>query len=362
MLSKNASVAPDGTYTTSFSNPDALFAATLAALTGGRVGIAYNAVTNAMVGLSIAVRYCNNRRAFAPGPGQPEVPLLYYTSMQRRLMVPLAAAVVYLPCAQALREDWYACAGKGVNRDFHSMSAGYKALFSWYMMDALQAAREACGGQGYALHNRIAVLRSDRDVMTTFEGANEVLLQQVGKGLLASYFRAVKGGGLYQEPTMQALNGSPANDVIGVLVKREKALLKLMGMEYGMARTTKATAFDAWNQCLDVAQRASRAHIHRRIAEMHARVVNGQRDAGVRHVLKVCGSLWAAAELAGDPDVQRLGCVDATQARAIADSVPKLCSELSGLSNLIVDAFDIPEHLLAPIAGDYVNYYARARL
>ena len=362
MLSKNATVAPDGTYNTSFASPDALFAATLAALTGGRVGIAYNAITNAMIGLSIAIQYCNNRRAFAPKPHLPEVPLLYYTSMQRRLMIPLAGAIVYLPCAQVLREDWYNSAGKGVSRDFHSMSAGYKALFSWYMMDALQAAREACGGQGYALHNRIAVLRSDRDVMTTFEGANEVLLQQVGKALLASHFRAMKTGGLYRDPNMLALNGSTTNDEVGVMIRREKELLKLLGAQYGMARTTTATAFDAWNLCLDVAQRASRAHIHRRIAEMHARTVVEQRDEGVKGVLRICGALWAAAELSADPDVQRLGCVDATQARAIADSVPKLCRELNALSHLVVEAFDIPDHLLAPIAGDYVEYYSRAKL
>lgn len=51
----------------------------------------------------------------------------------------------------------------------------------------IQACREACGGAGYMWENRLAALKADTDVFTTFEGDNTVLLQLVAKGLLTNY-------------------------------------------------------------------------------------------------------------------------------------------------------------------------------
>ena len=45
---------------------------------------------------------------------------------------------------------------------------------------ALQACREACGGQGFLAANKIGPLKSDMDVDVTFEGDNTVMMQQVG--------------------------------------------------------------------------------------------------------------------------------------------------------------------------------------
>ena len=43
----------------------------------------------------------------------------------------------------------------------------------------MQACREACGGQGFLAANRIGPLKNDMDVDVTFEGANNVMMQQV---------------------------------------------------------------------------------------------------------------------------------------------------------------------------------------
>ena len=51
----------------------------------------------------------------------------------------------------------------------------------------IQDCREACGGAGYLAENRLAGLKADTDVFTTFEGDNTVLLQLVAKELLTDY-------------------------------------------------------------------------------------------------------------------------------------------------------------------------------
>jgi len=43
----------------------------------------------------------------------------------------------------------------------------------------LQECREACGGQGLKTENRIGHLKGEYDVQLTFEGDNNVLMQQV---------------------------------------------------------------------------------------------------------------------------------------------------------------------------------------
>jgi acyl-CoA oxidase len=62
-----------------------------------------------------------------------------------------------------------------------------KVLGSRHGVDATQACREACGGQGYLSVNRLADLRKDVEVFTTFEGDNVVLSQLVAKALLSDY-------------------------------------------------------------------------------------------------------------------------------------------------------------------------------
>ena len=42
-----------------------------------------------------------------------------------------------------------------------------------------QECREACGGQGFKTENRVGSLKGEYDVQSTFEGDNNVLMQQV---------------------------------------------------------------------------------------------------------------------------------------------------------------------------------------
>ena len=72
-------------------------------------------------------------------------------------------------------------------RALESLAAGTKAIGTWHASRTIQECREACGGAGYLMSNRIGALRADTDVFTTFEGDNHILLQLVAKGLLTDY-------------------------------------------------------------------------------------------------------------------------------------------------------------------------------
>lgn len=377
MLSAIAHVAPDGAYTSPYTTPDARFAAQLAALTGGRVGIATMAVNCAMLGLTIAVRYSMRRRAFRPPGAQAEVPLMFYSSQQRALMVPLATAFVYALCAGDLTEQYYhTIDAGGITKEVHTLSAGCKAMFSWFMNDALQAAREACGGQGYKSENRIAPMKADRDVMTTFEGANGVMLQQVAKMLLAEVSLASQNGGKFAKGSVaEALNNPPRGRgastaldrdfLYSCLWHREKQLVQSLGRRYeDMMQRCDGSAFDAWNECLPLAEKTGIANMHRRIYEAHERHVENalSEDAGTGEALRLCGRLWGASVISSDPAFLMLGIITPTQAKDVDESLTALCRALTGIAEPLLEGIGFPDHLLAPITGDYVAHNSRAKL
>ena len=62
-----------------------------------------------------------------------------------------------------------------------------KSIITWYANNSIQECREACGGKGYLLENRIADLKGDVDIFTTFEGDNTVLLLLAAKGVLSDF-------------------------------------------------------------------------------------------------------------------------------------------------------------------------------
>ncbi|WP_307807008.1 acyl-CoA dehydrogenase [Naasia sp. SYSU D00057] len=197
LLNRYGDVAPDGTYSSPIASQGRRFFTMLGTLVQGRVSLAGSAVAGAKVALQIAVRYGDQRRQF-PGAGGEEQVLLDYQRHQRRLLPRVAAAY-----AATFTQDELLLAFHEVfsgardtdetRQDLETFAAAAKAEATWLALDTVQECREACGGAGYLAENRFGQLRSDLDVYATFEGDNTVLLQLVGKRLLADYAKKFKG-------------------------------------------------------------------------------------------------------------------------------------------------------------------------
>uniref|UniRef100_A0AAG5DN34 Acyl-coenzyme A oxidase n=1 Tax=Anopheles atroparvus TaxID=41427 RepID=A0AAG5DN34_ANOAO len=195
-----------GTFESPFADATERFALTMGPLVLGRVSICTVSQTLLAKALTIGIRYSAARKQFGPSPRQEgapdELPILEYQSQQHRLLPHLATCV-----ALKVFNRWLARvsgetqvrmlqqeADERVGRallEIHILASAIKPICSWAARDGIQDCREACGGHGYLKMAGLADLRADNDANVTYEGENNVLLQQASHQLVG--IRA-KGG------------------------------------------------------------------------------------------------------------------------------------------------------------------------
>ncbi|PRD22723.1 UNVERIFIED_CONTAM: Peroxisomal acyl-coenzyme A oxidase 3 [Trichonephila clavipes] len=194
LLSKTGDVTPDGRYVTPFKDPNKRFGASMGSLSLGRMGILSVGVANLHMCLPIAIRYSAIRRQFGP-QGQEEVPILEYQLHQYRLLPYLAAAYTLYHFITRYNCDLINIQMKIIFGEksselsdqvgeLHALCSAAKPVITWTARDAIQECREACGGHGYLQASGFGHLRNDHDANCTYEGDNNVLLQQTSNYLL----------------------------------------------------------------------------------------------------------------------------------------------------------------------------------
>lgn len=174
------------------------------------MGITRMTLVNLKLAVTVAVRFSATRRQFGPKEDE-EIPVLEYQLQQWRL-VPFLAAVYALEhftrsfCMNFVefqigllmkdKSDRQAELG----REIHAISCACKPLASWTAQRGIQECREACGGHGYLAMNRLGFLRDDNDPNCTYEGENNVLLQQTSNYLLNWLQHKQQGKGRIESP------------------------------------------------------------------------------------------------------------------------------------------------------------------
>ena len=365
LLDRYGQVAPDGTYSSPIENPAKRFFTMLGTLIQGRVSICGASITASKSALEVAVAHALERRQFGP-PDGPEALLLDYRTHQRRLL-PALAATYGLHFAQErlvaqLHEVFTAGAGERERRELETLAAGLKAAASWHATETIQACREACGGYGYLRSARLAALKADTDVFTTFEGDNTVLLQLAAKNLLTGYrdqFGELDPLGVAAFVAGQVLGTIAERTAVrkvlpaGALLDRDVQLGLLRWRQEhilaGAARRLKRgidagrAPFDVLIDCQDHVVAAARAWVDLVVLEAFADAVRRCPDPELRPVLDRLCSLHALARIEAERAFyQEHGRLSATQSKAVIKAVNALCAEVRDDAALLVAGFGVP--------------------
>lgn len=368
LLNSVADVSPDGQYLSAIKDPDQRFAAFLAPLTSGRVNIAVSSIYVAKIGLATAIRYALSRRAFSLSPDEPEVLLLDYPSHQRRLL-PLVAKTYAMSFAGNYLKSIYVRRTPETNKTIHVVSSALKATLTWHNMRTLQECREACGGQGLKTENRVGHLKGEYDVQLTFEGDNNLLMQQVSKALLGEYMATQKNKRPFKGLWLEHMNGSspviPSQLTSSILrcsqfqtdvfCLRERDLLNRFAAEVSanlkQGRTKKFAFVLGYQLAEDLGRAFADKAILLTCMEAEAKVTPGP----LKDVLALLRSLCALIVLEEDAAFLRYGYLSVENACAVRQEVVNLCSELRPHSLALVSSFGIPDAFLSPIAFDWVD-------
>eukprot|EP00246_Nothoceros_aenigmaticus_P007366 TRINITY_DN21107_c0_g1_i1.p1 TRINITY_DN21107_c0_g1~~TRINITY_DN21107_c0_g1_i1.p1 ORF type:complete len:700 (-),score=114.10 TRINITY_DN21107_c0_g1_i1:13-2037(-) len=367
LLNSVADVTPEGEYQSAIRDADQRFGAFMAPLTSGRVSIATNAVYQAKIGLATAIRYALTRRAFALGANEDEMLLLDYPSHQNRLL-PLLAKTYGMSFAANDLKRIYVNKTPAHAKTIHVMSSGYKAMFSWHNLRTLQECREACGGQGLLSENRVGQLKAEYDVQLTFEGDNNVLMQQVSKALLGEYVtsktkqKPLKGLGLEHMNALKplipdSLNSATLRDEtfqINLFQLRERDLLERLASEVNSlvsaGRSSAYAAVDSYQLAEDLGW----AFSERSVLQSFIATENSQTGPS-KDALSLLRTLFVLVLIDENPVFLRYGYLSPKQSQAVHKEIPCLIKEVRPQALSLVNSFGIPKAYLGPIASDWLE-------
>ncbi|XP_011630251.1 peroxisomal acyl-coenzyme A oxidase 3 isoform X3 [Pogonomyrmex barbatus] len=212
LLNRTADVSEDGKYVLALKDERKRYGSSLGALSGGRVSITRICSHYMILALTIAIRYCAVRKQFGPTDDN-ELPVIEYQTQQWRIIPHLAATyAVNIFSTTLIRimrtfQTNNMVEGKDsaadVGMEIHALSSATKSLCSWIARDAIQDCRESCGGHGYLKMSRLGDIRAENDANCTYEGENNVLIQQASNWLLNQWTNVNKG-----QPVSSPLNSA----------------------------------------------------------------------------------------------------------------------------------------------------------
>ncbi|WP_432221497.1 acyl-CoA dehydrogenase [Flavobacterium sp. TMP13] len=366
MLDRFASVNENGEFESPIPSDNRRFFTMLGTLVGGRIGIPRSALAAAKSGLTIAIKYGDQRRQFGPDGGS-EVPVLNYRIHQRRLLPHVAKTYAMHFGLQYLTNRFLARTDEEM-QEIEALAAGMKSYSTWSTRDILQECREACGGKGYMSENRIDALKNDTEVYTTFEGDNTVLMQLVAKNRLSEFRKSFGEMGsmgiinyVYENARTAIAEKNPIvtrkTDADHLLDRqfhlqafehREKSILASAAKRIKKLIDSGLEPYDAFNvvqhQMIDVAQ----AYLERVTLEQFQIAVATVKDESVKAILNKLEQLYALSLIEKNKGwFLEDGYMEAVKTKAIRKMVNQLCWDIRPDAVPLMDAFNIPDSCLA---------------
>ena len=371
LLDRFASVTSDGKFDSPIASDNRRFFTMLGTLVGGRIGIPRSGLSASKSGLTIAIRYSDQRKQFGPEGGS-EVPILNYRTYQRRLM-PLLANVYALHFSLRYLTSRFLKRTEKEMQEIEALAAGLKSFATWNATATLQECRECCGGKGYLSENRIDRLKNDSEIYTTFEGDNTVLMQLVAKSRLTEFKQEFGNMGLFgilnyvtdqATTSISELNPFTTRNTddehlldfefhLNAFKYRERDILTASAKRLKKLISGGMDSFDAFNVSQHHLVQVAFAHVERVILEQFILQVKQTKDPGCHAVLKKLCQLFALSQMEKNKGwYLESGYMEGVKTKAIRKMVNHLCWDIRQEAVPLVDAFNIPEICLsAPIAA-----------
>ncbi|MFK7812226.1 MAG: acyl-CoA dehydrogenase [Maribacter sp.] len=370
LLNKYGDIKDDGSYHSDIKNPNKRFFTMLGTLVGGRICVARAGLGGAKMALAVAIKHALKRRQFNDSIKIQEDLLMDYPTHQLRLTPLVASAYVYHVTLDKMMKE-YCDESKPDKRIVETQVAGLKSIITWYANDTIQECREACGGKGYLIENRIADLKGDVDIYTTFEGDNTVLLLLAAKGVLSDFKSEFNSVGF---SSVLKLLGKQLSDKLATInplysnkVDKEHLYnpkFHQHALDYRTRRLTYTLAmrirsyikkgmpsYQAFMKVQTHLIALGKAYAAQLAYTTFSKFVVEMPEGKNKDLFQKLGTLHALQEIRNDSEwYLEQGYISGTKSKAIRQRVERLCTELRPHIGVLVDGWGIPEHCMsAPI-------------
>lgn len=370
LLNKYGDITADGVYYSDIKNANKRFFTMLGTLVGGRICVAKGALGGAKMALSIAVKYALQRRQFNDSLKIQEDLIMDYPVHQLRLTPAIAKSYVYHIALDSLMKI-YSDDSITDKRKIETQVAGLKAIITWFANRTIQECREACGGKGYLLENRIADLKCDVDIFTTFEGDNTVLLQLAAKGIMSDFNTEFNSAGL---SAVFKLLGNQISDKLVTInplyankVDKEH-LYNPKFHQHAFDYRTRRLTYSAAMRIRDYIKKGVPTYQAYLKVQTHLIALGKAyscelayntyldftatiKDGKHQELFQKLGCLFALSEIREDATwYLEQGYLGGDKSKAIRQRVERLSTEFRPHIEVLVDGFGIPDHCMtAPI-------------
>ncbi|MDB4293330.1 acyl-CoA dehydrogenase family protein [Maribacter sp.] len=371
LLNKYGDIKEDGSYHSDIKNPNKRFFTMLGTLVGGRICVARAGLGGAKMALAVAIKHALKRRQFNDSIKIQEDLLMDYPTHQLRLTPLVASAYVYHVTLDKMMEA-YCDESQPDKRVVETQVAGLKSIITWYANDTIQECREACGGKGYLIENRIADLKGDVDIFTTFEGDNTVLLLLAAKGVLSDFKAEFNSAGF---SAVLKLLGSQLSDKLATInpIYSNKVDAEHLynpkfhkhALDYRTRRLTYTLAmrirgyikkgmpsYQAFMKVQTHLIALGKAYATELAYITFCDFTETMPQGKNKELFEKLGALHALHHIRTDAEwYLEQGYIGSSKSKAIRQRVERLCTELRPHIAVLVDGWGIPEHCMsAPIA------------
>ncbi|CAI2348372.1 unnamed protein product [Caenorhabditis sp. 36 PRJEB53466] len=375
MLMKHSKVSKDGIYTAP-SHPKVGYTTMLHM----RSEIVYHQAYYLAMSMAISIRYSAVRRQGEIKAGTHEVQILDYQTQQYRLFPGLARCFAFMTAAGTVRAMTESCirelstgGGSNVLADLHALSCGLKAVVTHQSSQAIDQARQACGGHGYSDASYLPTLYTASVGACTYEGENVVMLLQLAKYLMKAATQAEEG--VVMAPLVTYLvkpEPFDGNDKFAKLlshfehIARHRVIYAYRQIIEEEKRGVERDYAFA-NHSVDWSK-AARAHTKLFIATGFVKRVRGVANEAVRDVFTTLAELYLSYELiemAADLTVG--GYLSEAEVQEIRNGIYDAMREIRPNAVSIVDSFDLCDRELRSVLGRrdghvYENLYKWAQM
>lgn len=371
LLDRMSHINEEGKFKSSFKSQEKRFGIMLSGLTGGRCSILGGTEINMRNALTIAIRYSSIRKQF--GEGGEEVSLISYQLHKYRLMPYLSKCFaarmsykmilkLYNQCKDLIKNN---PEGLEVN-EMHALLSVFKYLNGRYSQDCIQECREACGGHGYSAYAGLGRLRENNDIHLTWDGDNNVLIQQCSKFILKNVISHYKGNPIYSQ-YITFMNATKP-EITSASLKSPNSLVLILEYRthYYTQKSTSKLQSNASNNSINTWNNTQVHHFQPLtiafgeliLAKELLAFTNKLKQACLEtgNVLEIIFKLYCTSILEKD----HIG-LNQNEVRLIQESVLELCEKLSTYAVAVIDSIGVPDHIINSVIGRsdgqiYQNY------